>query len=175
MLPVSWESWAKKGHGAQGTGPMGMLPACSWVRRVFQAWKFKASKQQSVQTELKSILIIDTALYLSIFRINDKEKISFHHKAAHPGKRQADNPMIVMRLDLWGFRPVMFNQVREKCFYGCDHNAACLHGDPRPFGAGGSTVCPFAASSLEVAKERVGGIPCFPSFPILQPGASNAP
>lgn len=71
--------------------------------------------------------------------------------------------------------PVMFNQVREKCFYGYDHSAACLHGDPRPFGAGGSRICPFASSSLELAKEQVGGNSVFHSFPILQPGASKAP
>lgn len=52
---------------------------------------------------------------------------------------------------------------------------SCFHGDPRPFGAGGSTVCPFASSSLELAKEQVGGNSKFPSFPILQPSALNAP
>lgn len=88
---------------------------------------------------LKSIHI--TVLHLSIFRINNGGKIPFHHKAVQPGKRQADNPVVIVRLDLWGLRPVMFNQVREKWFYGYGHNnAACLHGDPMPSGAGGSTV-----------------------------------
>lgn len=64
--------------------------------------------------EPKSILTTETALYLSILRKNDKGKIPFHHKAAYPGKRQADNPMVIVRLDLWGFRPVMFNQLKEK-------------------------------------------------------------
>lgn len=81
---------------------MGMLPASSCVRKVFQDWKFKASEQQSVQTEMKSILITETALYLSIFRINDKGKIPVRHKAAHPRKRQADNPMVIVRSDLLG-------------------------------------------------------------------------
>lgn len=36
------------------------------------------------------------------------------------------------------------------------------------------SVCPFASSSQELVKEQIGGKSIwFPSFPILQPGASN--
>lgn len=73
--------------------------------------------------------------------------------------------MVIVRLDLWGFRTEMFNQEREEQLHGYGHNnAVCLPGDPRPLGAGSSTLCPFA-SSLQLAKEQLGGNSiCFPLF-----------
>lgn len=107
---------------------------------------------------MKPILITETALYLSIFRINGKEKFPSAIKQLILEKGKQTIQWSLPGQIYWGFRPVMPNQGREKWFYGYGHNnAPCHHGDLTHFGAGGSTVHPFASLSLELSKEQAGG------------------